>query len=224
MEEVRINATVREERGSRAVKRLRREGKIPGTLYGKGVPAISVVVDTVELEKVLSHGSRMLNVKLDSDELKAIIREVQHSPLTDEILHVDFHRVSLTEKITVPVRIEVIGEPKCRPEEGVLELHTAQVKIECMPADLPDKIVVDVRSLSPGDALRAREITLPPGIVIMEHLDDIVVSVTRPAQEVEVKPPEEGAEPEVIGKVKEEEEAEEKAETEEKREKPEKAK
>lgn len=223
MEEIEIEVTARKECGSRAVRRLRLEGKVPGTLYGKGVPATSVVVDTVELEKALSHGSRILNVNFGGEQVKAIVREVQHCPLTDHILHVDFHRVILTEKITVPVRIEISGEPKCRPEEGVLELHTAEVKIECMPANLPDKIVVDVRNLSPGEALRVRDITLPQGTVILEHLDDIVVSVARPAQEVEVKPPEEGAEPEVIGKVKEEE-VEEKAETEEKRERPEKAK
>ena len=222
MEEIRINAAIRKESGSRAARRLRREGKIPGTLYGKGVPAVSVVVDTLELEKALSRGSRILNVKLDGNELKAIVREVQHSPLTDQILHVDFHRVVLTEKVTVPVRIEVLGQPNCRPEEGVLELHIAQVEIECMPADLPDKIVVDVRTMCPGDILRARNMTLPQGTAIVEHLDDIVVSVVRPAEEVEVKLPEEGAEPEVIGKVKEE--AEEQKETEEKRERPEKGK
>ena len=222
MKEIKINATIRKERGTRAVRRLRREGKVPGTVYGKGVPATCVVVDTPELEKVLSRGSRILNVNLDGNELKAIIREVQHSPLTDEILHVDFHRVILTEKITVPVRIEVLGEPKCRPEEGILTLHMAEVKIECMPANLPDKIVVDVRGLSPGDILRVRDVTLPAGITALENPEEPVISVARPAEEVEVKPPEEGAEPEVIGKVKEK--AEEEKETEEKREKPEKTK
>ena len=222
MEEIKINATTRKERGSHAVRRLRREGKVPGTVYGKGVSATSVVVGVAELEKALARGSRILNVSLDGNELKAIIREVQHSPLTDQILHVDFHRVILTEKITVPVRVEVRGEPKCRPEEGILELHMAEIKIECMPTDLPDKIVVDVRGLSPGDVLRVRDVILPAGITALEHLEEPVISIARPVEEIEVKPPEEGAEPEVIGKVKEE--VEEQAGTEEKREKPEKAK
>jgi large subunit ribosomal protein L25 len=221
VEEIEIRVTARKERGSRVARRLRHEGKVPGTLYGKGVAPTPIVMSAVELERALSRGGRMLSVNLDGNQLKAIIREVQHSPLTDRILHVDFHRVILTEKVTVPVRIEMLGQPKCQPEEGVLELHMSEVTVECLPTNLPDKLVIDMRNMAPGDVLRIRDIALPSGVTALEDPEEPVISIVRPAEEVEVKPPEEGAEPEVIGKVKEEAEEE----TEEKqKEKPEKTK
>ncbi|MFH1422615.1 MAG: 50S ribosomal protein L25 [Planctomycetota bacterium] len=207
MEEIKLKATLRKELGSRAVKKLRREGKVPGVIYARGIQTASISIDTAEIEKALLKGSRMLNITLDGEEMKVIVREVQHSPLSDDILHVDLHHVAATEKATVPVRIEIFGEPSCPPEEGVLEQHMSEISMECLLTDLPDKFVIDVRKLGPGDVIRVRDLKRTQGITIMEEEEDIVVSVTEPAQEEEgeVKPPEEGAEPEIIGKAKEEE-------------------
>ena len=155
-----------------------------------------------------------------------IIKEVQHNPIKDEILHVDFQEISLTEKLTVDVPIVAKGEAEgVVKEEGVMEHIMWEVKVECLPADIPEKIEVEVTSMKIGDKVYIKDLKTSPGVKILEDPEQAVIAVEPPHVE---KPAEEAAaeeitEPELIREKKEKEEPEEGEEAAQKAEKPEKA-
>lgn len=220
MEKVILNATSREELGKQASKRLRRLGSIPAVVYKKGKETLPVKVESKELFHVLhtSAGENViitLKVKGGAKESKpvksktVIIKEIQYEPIKGDILHLDLNEISLTEKITVNVPIEVKGEPQgVKADGGVFDHPTKELQVECLPTDIPERIEVHVEELKIGDSIRVKDLVVPADVKVLTDPELTVLSVMpphveKPAEEVAE---EEIAEPEVIMEKKPEEE------------------
>lgn len=220
MEKITLKAVVREESGKSACKHIRKDGKIPGVVYKDGEKGFSVEVDRKEFRRVL-HTEAGSNVIItmeiegkEKGEIKTVIvKETQIDPLNDKFIHVDFHEISLKDKLKVKVPIEVKGEAVgVTGSEGVLSQILWELEVECLPADIPEHVYVNVESLEIGDVIHVKELVLPKEVTVLEDPGQVVVSVHVPQaeEEAEAVEGEEGAvEPELIKKGKTEEEGEE---------------
>jgi large subunit ribosomal protein L25 len=197
------------------VKVLRREGKLPAILYGSTIEPTPVSLDLKSSSMILNRlpGSALLTINLEGESLVSLVREKQRNVLTGELTHVDFQIVSMEEKIRTNVSVEIHGAaPAVENFGGILVLNVDAVEVEALPADLPERIVVDVTGLiNIGQSILLRDIILPEKVTVLADEELVLVVVTAP--EVEVVEEEEviEEEPEVIEKGKAEEEGEEEA-------------
>lgn len=213
MENINLEAIARPETGKSAARHVRKEDMVPAVVYKDGDKGISVKVGRKALLKAL-HTDAGLNAIitlgiLDGskvDTRTVIVKETQIDPLTDKIIHADFHEISLKEKISVKVPVAVKGEAVgVTSEKGVFTQTLWEIEIECLPTDIPEKIEVNVEKLKIGEAIHVKDIAMPEGVTVLEDEDQVVASVHHPEAEKTEEPLEEGAvEPEVIKKGKEE--------------------
>jgi large subunit ribosomal protein L25 len=218
-QQAKLTVQTRAEVGRNAIKKVRKQGLIPGVIYGVGHEPINLEVNGRQLSTVLAHSSSeniQLELEIVDGENKrnslAMIQEVQHHPLQRRILHVDFHAVSATEKITAEVPIETTGEPVgVKTGGGLLEHVLRDLEVECLPGDLPERIQVDVTNLDVNQSIHVKDLQLPAGVEAITDGDLTVVAVSAPRVEEEptgalgatpvapevitAKKPEEGAAP-----------------------------
>lgn len=209
MDELKIMARTREERGSAASRRLRRAGEVPGNLATVGQEPVALAVDAHELHKVLRSGGHLVSMNLAEEELEVLVREVQLDTFGEKVLHVDFDRVVRGEKLQVEIPLVFYGEPIGAEEGGVFQTHVNSINIECLPRAIPDSIEVVVSALDIGDEIRAKDIVLPEGVELA-GLDPEALIVNVSAQSVAdeeeaEEEAEEGSEPEVLTEKKEDE-------------------
>ncbi|MGB6420326.1 MAG: 50S ribosomal protein L25 [Anaerolineales bacterium] len=215
MEEVLLQASKRDVVGKQ-VKTLRREGILPAIVYGRGISPIPISLNTRNANQILSaiSSSSLVVLEIDGEKHTTLIRDKQRDPVTGGVLHIDFHEVSMTEKLRTNVMLEFQGESLAVKElMGVLVIVLESLEIECLPQDLPDRIVADLSTLEEiGDSIYVRDIILPPNIELISDIDGLVVVISAPAVE-EIEEVEEveitDEEPEVIERGKEEEAGEE---------------
>jgi large subunit ribosomal protein L25 len=212
MEFIQLPVEIREKKGTVASRRLRREGRVPAVLYGLGRENRDLAISEEAFESFLKSGSRLVELKLGEKTQQAILRDVQHDPLSDAILHVDLLRIDKDHEIEAGVPIEFKGIPKGLSEGGVFETPLTDVLVRCTPAKLPEKLVVDVGHLALNEAITIKDLKLPEGVKILRHKPDDHVAHCVPQKIVvlEPTPAVEGAapaEPERIGGKKPEEEA-----------------
>lgn len=213
MEKVILKAEPRTVTGKQ-VGALRRQGKLPAVLYGHHFEPTPVVFDLKSTQQALSglSSSSLVTIVLNGTEHAALVREKQKNFITNTLLHVDFQVVSLTEKIRASVAIEITGtSPAVQYLNGVVINGLSSVEVECLPQDLPDKVMVDISSLAEiGDGLYVRDIKFADTIQVLSHMDEMVVIVTgvSTGEEEAAETAAEAAEPEVIEKGKKEEEEE----------------
>jgi len=211
MEEVFLQASKRDVIGKQ-VKTLRREGVLPGIVYGRGISSIPISLNAHNANQILSAitSSSLIDLEIDGEKHTTLVREKQRDPVTGIVLHIDFYEVSMTEKLQTNVMLEFQGEsPAVKELMGVLVTVLESLEIECLPQDLPDRIVADLSTLEEiGDSLYVRDILLPPNIELITDIDGLVVVISAPAVE-EIEEVEEieitEEEPEVIERGKEEE-------------------
>jgi large subunit ribosomal protein L25 len=185
-QQAKLTVQARTQVGRNAIKKVRKEGLIPGVIYGAGQEPINLEVNGRQLSTVLSHASSeniLLELEIiDGDNKRnslAMIQEVQHHPLQRQILHVDFHAVSATETITAEVPIETVGEPVgVKTNGGLLEHILRALEVECLPADLPERIQVDVTNLDINQSVHVKDLQLPPGVQAVTDADLTVVAVS----------------------------------------------
>jgi large subunit ribosomal protein L25 len=212
--QVQIKAMSRNETGRAPVKRMRASGVIPAVVYGAHTKPLNISITSMELDKALHHATGE-NVLVDlvveedgkSKNRLALIQEVQHHPVEDTILHVDFHEVSATEKLRTAVPVRAVGEPAgVKTGGGVLEFVMRDLHVECLPKDLPELIEVNVEKLEIGQSIHVGDITPPAGVTFLDDKGQAVFIVAAPIAEEEVAAPTEAgpAEPELIGAKKEE--------------------
>jgi len=216
-QQVKLKAEKRTVIGRNAIKKIKKEGLVPGVIYGSQAEPIALQVESRALTNVLAHASNehvLVELEIADDGQSstrlALIQEVQHHPLKRQLLHVDFHAVSATEKITSEVPIEAFGDPiGVRTFGGLLEYSLRSLEVECFPQDLPDIIRLDVSNLNIGESLHVRDIPLSSGVEALTDADLTVVSVvaSRVGEEV-VETAETPAAPEVITEKKGEAKAE----------------
>lgn len=207
-----INARMREGRGKGAARTSRREGRIPGVLYGHGEDSVALSVDANELQRLV-HAISIENTIVDLDmgagePYKVLIRELQRHPFRDEFVHIDFFHVAMDEKIQVEIPIVLVGTPTgVKNKGGILDHQLRELEVFCLPGSIPEKVEIDVSDLDIGDSVHVSEIQLPD-VEILTESDRAVVAVLAPTVvEVEEAAAEEAIlEPEVIGRGKEEDE------------------
>ena len=198
---IQITAQPREGLGSRKVKRLRDQGLVPGVVYGHKEAVVPVTLPKKELTNHIDRGAHVFDLSLDGRSEKVLVKDVQYDHLGLEILHIDFARVSLDERVEVTVPLELKGTPKGEAEGGVLQQIVAELEIECLVTEIPDRITHSVTEMGIDDALHVKDLTLPPGAKALQDADLIVAMVKVIAEEEAAPAPEaDAAEPEVIGR------------------------
>jgi large subunit ribosomal protein L25 len=205
VESLAMETQPRDGRGTRAARRLRKQGLVPAVVYGHKEATLSVALATDTLVKAIRHGVRVVDLKAGGKVEKALIRDVQWDHLGKELLHVDFTRVAADERVVLTVPVEVRGTAPGVSAGGLLDQPLRSLSIECLALSVPETIRVPINELQIGGVLHVRDLVLPPGVKAMAEPDAVVVQVKAPIVEVEVAPAApaaEGAEPEVIGRQK----------------------
>ncbi len=184
METVEVSVETRQVGNKRDAGRLRRSGKLPGVVYGRGTDGVAMQVDDRDLRTRVGslEGSHVLRFKSDAANLDGrlvLIKDVQYHPVTHDIAHIDFYEVDVSRKIVVMVGLHYVGRPEGVVQGGVLQPIARELEVECLPMDIPAQLEVDVSSLQIGHALKAGDITLPPDVT-NDTPDLTLVSVLAP--------------------------------------------
>lgn len=199
MEQFAIAAQRRDKIGTGPARAYRREGLIPGVVYGHGGEPVPLLVAGKDIQSFLrQHGSvAKLNIAGEADEagMGVLLKATQRHPVSRELLSVDFQRISLTEKVHLNVPLVLIGEAVgVKMEDGVLDQSVYELNVECLPTSIPQQIELDVTSLHVGHSLHVRDIAAPEGVVILTSADEDVVTIARRAKAETLAPEaEEGA-------------------------------
>lgn len=200
-----VSAKPRPEKGSRANKRLRDAGMLPGVIYGHKEAIIPVTLPRKEVVTFINKGAHLFDLAIEGKSEKVLIKEVQYDHLGIEVIHVDFARVSLDEKVEVTIPVELKGTPKGEAEGAVLQQIIAELRLECLVTEIPDVIRHNVTDMEKDSVLHIKDLKMPTGVRCLQDGDLIVAMVREIEEEVAATATEEGAaEPEVIGKGKEE--------------------
>ncbi len=208
---IKVVAEVRATAGSSAGRRLRRAGNFPGVVYGVGKTPVSIQLNEKIFKQAL-HGHASEHVMMDLDipgveTKKVLLQEVQHHPITGQIVHADFHEISLTEKLRIEIPLHLVGDPVGVTQHGgVLETLLRAIEVECLPTDIVESFDVDVSALGIGDSLSAGRVPLDPAkFTLVTPADFAIASVSAPREEeAEAPAATAAAEPEVIKEKKEE--------------------
>jgi large subunit ribosomal protein L25 len=214
-----LSATPRSDTGTGVARKLRQAGQVPGIIYGHGREPQPLVVNSREIEKLLSQinaASTVIELSLDGSVARTLIREIQRHPFKRHLVHVDFQELVAGEKVTVNVPLRFVGiADGVRNAGGILEEVMHQLHIRVDPSAIPDHINVDVTAVTIGHSMHVGDIALPEGVTVLDDEDATVCVVAVPKTVAEPTPAEgvavvaEGApEPELIRKPKGEEEEE----------------
>ncbi len=225
MKAVKLTAQARQQKGTGAAGRIRRKGLVPAIVYGSGKENRLIQFNAHDFDMMMKghSGEQMLmDLEIEGGEgLKVLLKEVQHHPVSHQVIHADFNEISMTEKLRLQFPIKLVGEPQGVSQQGgVLEHILRSIEVECLPADILDHADLDVSALMIGDSLSVSAIRLDPAkYTVLSPPDQAVATVLAPKLEEEVAPEAEAAavgEPEVLTEKKEEgeegEEGEEKGE------------
>lgn len=179
-----LDVEPREAEGSRATRRLRRAGLVPGVVYGTGEAARGFKVGARDLRALLASGAAVFDLKVDGDAIPVIVKEQQLHPVRGEVMHIDMLRVNLNEAIQTTVLVEVNGAEEAPgvKEGGVLEQVTRELNIEAKPADIPEKIEADVSHLEAAGTLPLSELTAPPGVTFIDAEETVIATITVPTE------------------------------------------
>lgn len=217
MPEFVVPAESRTDTGKNANRKLRSRGLIPGVLYTSGQQAVAVQVSPGEIGSILKSKSgenTLFDLEIGGKRRKVILKEFQREPLRGKLLHADFYEVALDKKIEVKVHIELEGTPVgVKLQGGIVDFVTRELEIECLPADIPEKITVDISHLELGKHLRVSDLKVPEKVKLLVEPEVVIVHVVTPRAEeaaaAEAAPAEgaaaeaaTAAEPEVIKKGK----------------------
>lgn len=222
MKKPKLKVELRDNTGKEINKKLRKEGIVPGVLYSPHDKENLVLkVKNAELSKLLSAKShKLIDLEIDDGKKKisrlAVIKDLQYNSLKRQIVHVDFYGVTLKEKLTLEIDIELIGEPIGVEEGGILQVELRKVEIECLPSQVPESLKADLSNLKVGDHISVGGMKIPEGVEVLTAPDRIVAAVVLPTKIEEVVEEEEEAVEGVEGEegeAKKEEKAETKEET-----------
>jgi len=214
MEEIFLEAELREEKGRSKVKDLRAAGYLPAVVYFHGKDTLAIKISKSALIKLVHQHrleSSIINLRIKDDKKAKVrpclIKEIQYDPVHEDIIHMDLNEISLTEAIKVNLPVETKGEAAgVKQEGGSLEHILWEIEVECLPTNIPKNIEVDISALKMGEAIHVRDIVFPPGVKPLNDPAAIVLHVAAPMKEEAPVEPVEGEakqEPEVIKEKKE---------------------
>lgn len=215
MKTIDLKVQARETVGKKAAKEVRRQGKVPAILYGRGVTPTPLAVDVKEFHRAThtrAGGNVLISLKVEGakgkKETTCLIKEVQRDPVTDEVWHIDFTTISLTEKIQVkvPLRILDVEQSIGMKEGGVLDVVHHEIEVECLPTAIPERLELSGKGLKIGDVIHLKELSFPEGVTPLLGPEEVIVTLHPPRKEEEAAAAaaEAPTEPEVIEKGKKE--------------------
>jgi large subunit ribosomal protein L25 len=214
-----LDAIERNDRGKNEARRLRASGRIPAVVYGENQGGKAIAVDPKVLARILrteQGANTLISLNLPGgSDARVLVKEYQLDPVTHELLHADFYRVAMDKVIRVQVTVVAHGEPKgVKQQGGILDIVNRQVEIECLPADIPNHIEIDVSELMVGQSVRVKDVATSPKWKTLSDPEMMILHVIIPKVEEVPTPAAEAAaaattaapaEPEVIKKGKKEE-------------------
>ncbi|HOB30926.1 MAG TPA: 50S ribosomal protein L25 [Bacillota bacterium] len=180
--------------GTGAAKALRRNGQVPAILYGKDIDSVPIALDSKEMRKILSQSmGHVHKIKVEGLGLEGsvMVQAIDRDPITGNIIHIDLHKISMTDVVKVEVPVIVVGEEKLAEQGLVLERLVREISVECLPGDIPNEFVIDVSDLQVGDTILVGEIEVPEGVKITTPPDEVVVVVSVPRMVLEEEEEEE---------------------------------
>jgi large subunit ribosomal protein L25 len=178
-----LSLNARDPEGSRTARRLRRQGAVPGVIYGGDGEPSHFSVDARILRNTLAHSGAILDISVDGGTSSPVlVKDLQRHPVRGDIMHVDFIRVNMNETIQTTVVLELVGADDAPgvDQGGVLSQETREVNIEALPGDIPDSITHDVSSMQINDTLTLSAVTVPAGITLLDDLDETVIATITP--------------------------------------------
>jgi len=193
--EFNLEVTKRDLSNKGALKKLRKNGKVPGIYYSHDSKAsVPFYIEKTMLREAYKSGARIFNINVGTKKRTVIFKDVDYHPVTDEVIHVDLYGVKMDQAVSVSVQINLIGDAAGIKEGGILVQSQSEIEIECLPMDIPEFIEVDISELEMGDVTRVEDLKLDSKLTIKTVADQIIASVTHPVIEVETAAPEEGEE------------------------------
>ena len=214
MSQIVVEAERRKAGGKNVNRRLRCSGKIPAVMYGRGKEPIPLTVTPEAVRKILfseSGRNTIFSVTVDGGQhTNAMVKDYQLDPVRGNLMHTDFFEIAMDRLLELTVNIEIVGEAEgVKLDGGLMDIVTRSIQVECLPADIPDSIKVDVAHLKINDYIRVKNLTVDPKVRILTDPEVVIVTIVPPVkEEVPVEAPVEAAEPEVIKKGKAVEEGE----------------
>jgi large subunit ribosomal protein L25 len=216
MEDTKLIAKKRDLQGTSNARRLRAAGSLPGVVYGSEKDPVQILVDLHDFEQILHHAaseSLLIDVDIEGEgSIQVLVKDVQHHPVTSDLLHVDLLRVQANKPIQVDIALELVGEAAGVKAGGIIDHVMHSITVECLPADLIEAFEVDVSGLDIGDSVKVVDVKIGAKYKILVDEESIVAALHGPQAEEEPEEAEEGeaapTEPEVIGEKSEEEKSE----------------
>jgi len=181
--EVALQAEARPGTGKGVTRKLRSAGKVPGVLYGRGMDPISLTVDRLALARVFKTDAGrnvLIDLQIDGQTHLTLARELQRDPVRGAVLHVDFLKIARDVAIEVDVPIHIEGDSPGVKEGGVIEHHLWNVRVSCLPTNVPDRLVADVSRTVLGEMLRVSDLIVPEGVTILTEGTEAVLGVVVP--------------------------------------------
>jgi large subunit ribosomal protein L25 len=194
-ERIRLEVREREQSGTSESRRLRREGLIPGVLYGRGMAPHAISVPERELRRVLTGGHGLhaiLDVVLEGQKTShaSIVKEYQRDPVKGKLIHIDLQEVRLDQPIVSAVIVELVGEAVGSKEGGVLSQISREITVQALPLEMPDRLELDVSEMAIGDTLRVSDLAQREGATFLDDPETVIATVTVPTLIVEPEPEE----------------------------------
>lgn len=196
-----LSVAERAPEGSRATRRLRRQGRVPGVVYGGGDEPVCFDVDSRELRSALAHGGAVIDLTVgDAKPTPVVVKEEQHDPVRGHVVHLDLLRVRLDVKIQATTILDLVGAEDAPgvKEGGVIDQVTREVNIEALPTNIPDSIQHDISSMEINDTITLAAVAVPDDVTFLDDLEETVVATLSPPR-LEVEEPEIEAETELVG-------------------------
>ncbi|NLJ99804.1 MAG: 50S ribosomal protein L25/general stress protein Ctc, partial [Clostridia bacterium] len=211
MDTLNLEAQVREDKGKGFVKKLRREGFLPGVLYGLDVETLPVTVNVRDLSRILRSAGEnaLIRLEVNGKEHITLVRELQRHPVRGDLIHVDFFQISLKEKLETVVPLRIVGEsPGVRNEGGILQQMLREIDVRCLPTEIPEYIEVDISNLGFGENIVVGDLEGFGDIELLADPDTALAAVVAPHEEEEEEVEEIDEEDEGAAEEGEEEEGE----------------
>jgi large subunit ribosomal protein L25 len=205
VKKIEITAEIRADSGRGVLSQMRRGGSIPCVVYGKGIDALSLIVNEKDVRELIANASsgKLITLKIlgekRSHRWPVLIKEVQRHPTKNNVLHIDFHKIELDEEVTINVPVVITGEAARERDGGIVQLVLKDLEIQCLPTEIPERIEADVSELKIGDVIKVENINTDENITVLTSRDEVVVSVVLPTAREEVAEPEDtDSEPELV--------------------------
>jgi len=170
-------------------RRALKEGKVPGVYYSHdSKDSIPFYIETTELNKAQKADTQIFNISVGSKKRTVLFKSIQYHPVTDDIMHIDLYGIKMDQMVSVSVTLNITGSAKGVVEGGILVQSLNEIELECLPADIPSNIDVDITHLDMGDSVRCSDVELDEKLIMKTAEEQIIISVTHPMKEEETVP------------------------------------